>query len=206
MVLALSTVRGSVFTSQGCEAELRIVQYDANAGLLFQNENVRTIAVDGANNKWIGTGNGIWQISDDAETILQRFTIDNSPLPSNEINKIVVHPKTGDVFIATTEGLVSYRSTATEGNSTSENILVYPNPVPSGYSGTIAIKGLTENADVRITDISGHLVYRVKAQGGQAVWNGQTYTGQRPISGVYYVFVTDKEGKETKSTKFIFHE
>ncbi len=196
---------GSVLTS-GCDAELRIVQYDANAGLLFQNENVRTIAVDGANNKWIGTGNGIWQISEDAETILKRFTVDNSPLPSNDITKIVVHPKTGDVFIGTAAGLISYRSEATEGNSTSENILVYPNPVPSGYAGTIAIKGLTANADVRITDVSGHLVYRTKAQGGQAVWNGQTYTGQRPVSGVYYVFVTDKEGKEKAVSKFIFHE
>lgn len=204
--IAIYNCPGSMFSASGCDAELRIVQYDANAGLLFQNENVRTIAVDGANNKWIGTGNGVWQISEDAETILQRFTVDNSPLPSNEINKIVVHPRTGDVFFATTVGLVSFRGNATEGNATSENISVFPNPVPSGYSGTIGISGLTENADVRITDVSGQLIYRVKAQGGQAVWNGQTYTGQRPISGVYYVFVTDKEGKETKSTKFIFQE
>ena len=196
---------GSVL-GDGCDAELRIVKYDADAGLLFQNENVRTIAVDGANNKWIGTGNGVWQISDDAETILKRFTIDNSPLPSNEITKIVIHPKTGEVFIGTASGLISYRSEATEGSSTSENVLVFPNPVPSGYGGTIAIKNLTENADVRITDVSGQLIYRVKAQGGQAVWNGQTYTGQRPMSGVYYVFVTNKDGKETAATKFIFQE
>lgn len=196
---------GSMFTN-GCDAELRIVQYDANAGLLFQNENVSTIAVDGANNKWIGTANGVWQISDDAETILKQFTVDNSPLPSNEINKIVIHPETGDVFIGTEAGLVSYRSEATEGYATSENILVFPNPVPSGYSGTIAIRGLTENADVRITDVSGQLVYRVQAQGGQAVWNGLTYTGQRPMSGVYYVFVTDRNGEETGKAKFIFHE
>lgn len=204
--IAIYNCPGSMFTADGCEAELRIVQYDANAGLLFQNENIRALAVDGANNKWVGTGNGIWQISDDAETILRRFTIDNSPLPSNEINKIVVHPVTGDVFIATTAGLISYRGEATEGSETSENILIFPNPVPSGYGGTIGISGLTENADVRITDVSGQLIYRVKAQGGQAVWNGKTYTGQRPMSGVYYVFVTDKEGKETKSAKFIFHE
>jgi len=203
--IAIFNCPGSVFNG-GCDAELRIVQYDENAGLLFQNENIRSIAVDGANNKWIGTTNGIWQISDDAETILKRFNVDNSPLPADEINKIVIHPITGDVFIATTGGLVSFRSEATEGFATSEDILVFPNPVPSNYNGTIAIRGLTENADVRITDVSGQLIYRVKAQGGQAVWNGQTYTGQRPMSGVYYVFVTDKDGEETGSTKFIFHE
>jgi hypothetical protein len=203
--IAIFNCPGSVLTD-GCDAELRIVQYDANAGLLFQNENVSTIAVDGANNKWIGTANGVWQISDDAETILKQFNEENSPLPTDEINRIAIHPTTGDVFIATTGGLVSYRSEATEGNLTSENLLVFPNPVPSGYNGTIAIKGVTENADVRITDVSGQLIYRVKAQGGQAVWNGQTYTGQRPMSGVYFVFVTDKDGEETGSTKFIFQE
>ena len=196
----------SILTTNGCDAELKIVQYDENAGLLFQSETVKSIAVDGGNNKWIGTNNGVWQISEDAETILQRFNTANSPLPSDEVNKIVVHPKTGDVFIATNKGLVSYRGNATEGNETNDEILVFPNPVPSNYQGTIAIKGLTENADVRITDVSGQLVYRTTAQGGQATWNGMTYTGKRPMTGIYYVFVTNKDGSQTKTTKFMFSE
>ncbi len=196
----------NVMDVNGCDAELKIVKYDLNAGLLFQRENVRTIAVDGGNNKWIGTNNGIWLISDDAEKIIQRFNINNSPLPSNEINKIQVHPKTGDVFIATNAGLVSYRGVATEGSENNDQIIVFPNPVAADYSGTIAIKGLVGNADVRITDAAGQLVYRTKAQGGQATWNGLNYLGKRPRTGVFYVFVTNDDGSEAKAGKFIFNE
>lgn len=196
----------SITSTSGCDAELKTVQYDQDAGHLFQRENVRTIAVDGANNKWIGTNNGVWQISDDAEKILQRFTMQNSPLPSNEINKILIHPKTGVVYFATNAGLVSYRSEATDGNETQDALTVFPNPVPSGYQGKISITGLVENSDVRITDIAGQLIYRTKAQGGQAVWNGKHYTGTQPKTGVYYVFVTNADGSETKAGKFIYNE
>jgi hypothetical protein len=196
----------SVFSTRSCEAELKIVKYDLNAGLLFQREAINAIAVDGANNKWIGTNNGVWLISDDAEQIIHRFTKDNSPLPSNEIRSIAIQANSGDVFIGTSNGLVSYRGQATDGNPDNTALLVYPNPVPSGYTGTIAIKGLVENADVRITDVAGQLVYRTQAQGGQAVWDGKNYLGQRPRSGVYYVFVTNADGTETNVGKFIFNE
>ncbi|OSZ82605.1 hypothetical protein CAP35_04890 [Chitinophagaceae bacterium IBVUCB1] len=189
-----------------CEAENRTVQYDKFAGYLFQEEIVKTIAVDGANRKWIGTNNGVWLISEEGDNIIYRFTQENSPLPSNNINKITIDPQTGDVYIGTEQGLVSYRSTATDGGKENADVKVFPNPVPTGYSGTIAIKGLVENADVRITDISGQLVFRTKALGGQAVWNGYDYTGRRPQSGVYLIFVTNKDGSQTKVGKMVFME
>jgi len=204
--IAIFNCAENIMDQSGCDAELKIVKYDLNAGLLFQRENVRTIAIDGANNKWIGTNNGVWLISDDAEKIMQRFNVDNSPLPSNEINKIAVHPITGDVYFATNAGLVSYRGNATEGRNDNDDMLVFPNPVPSQYSGNIAISGLVANADVRITDAAGQLVYRTKAQGGQATWNGLNYTGKRPRTGVFYVFVTNTDGSESKAGKFIFNE
>lgn len=204
--IAIVNCPESIFSAEGCDAELKIVKYDLDAGELFQREGVATIAVDGANNKWIGTSNGVWLISNDAEKILKRFTIDNSPLPSNEVNKIVVHPQTGEVFIATSGGLISYRGEATVGAESNTELLIFPNPVPSDYSGTIAIKGLVEQADVRITDVSGQLVYKTKAQGGQAVWNGKNYLGEKPRSGVYYVFVTNTDGTEAGVGKMVIHE
>jgi ligand-binding sensor domain-containing protein len=193
-------------TQGTCDAELRIVQYDQYAGYLFQNENVYSIAVDGANRKWVGTANGVWLLSSDASKILLRFTVDNSPLPSNVIQKISIDPVTGDVYIGTDQGLVSYKSTATEGITANQNVTVYPNPVTSGYKGTIAINGLVNNADVRITDMSGQLVYRTTALGGQAIWNGTDYTGHRPQSGVYLVFITNKDGSQSYVAKMVFME
>lgn len=192
--------------SGGCEAENRIVQYDQFAGYLFQNEVVRTIAVDGANRKWIGTNNGVWLISAEGDKIISRFTEDNSPLPSNFIQKICIDPVTGDVYIGTEGGLISYRGTSTEGGKENKEVKVFPNPVPSGYKGTISIKGLVENADVRITDISGQLIYRTKALGGQAVWDGMDYTNRRPQTGVYLIFITNKDGSQKHVGKMVFME
>lgn len=189
-----------------CEAEKRVVQFDQFAGYLFQNEQVRAIAVDGANRKWIGTNNGVWLVSANGDAIIERFTKDNSPLPSDIIQKISIDPKTGDVYIGTELGLVSYRGTATDGGEENSELITYPNPVPSGYSGTIAIKGFVENADVRITDISGQLIYRTTALGGQAVWNGKDYTGRRPQSGVYLIFGTNRDGTQTVKGKLVFME
>lgn len=191
--------------SGSCESELRIVQYDQFAGYLFQNEQVRALAVDGANRKWVGTHNGLWLLSDDGEEILHRFTESNSPLPSNRIQRIRIDSRTGDVYIGTEKGLVSYRGTATEPRARQEEILVFPNPVPSGYSGPIAFRELSENADLRITDLSGQLIYRTRALGGQAIWDGKDYTGNRPQSGVYLLFVTDAQGRQKGVGKMVFH-
>lgn len=192
--------------SGDCIAETPTVQYDQFAGYLFQGEQVNTIAVDGANRKWVGTNNGVWLISPSADKIIYRFTTDNSPLPSNSILKIAVDPVTGDVYIGTPYGMVSYRSTATDGGKNACDAAVFPNPVPGGYRGTIAIRNLVENADVRITDINGQLVYRTKALGGQVAWNGTDYKGHHPQSGVYLIFITNKDGTETQSCKMVIME
>ena len=191
-------------SSAPCDAEIPIVQYDQFAGYLFAGNNVRSIAVDGANRKWVGTDNGVWLLSSDASQIVYRFTSDNSPLPSNVIEKITIDGVTGDVYIGTDHGLVSYRSTATDGGTSNQDVLIFPDPVPSGYKGTIAIKGLAANADVRITDIGGQLVYRTKAFGGQAVWNGLDYKGHRPQTGIYLIFVSSSDGSQTYVGKIMF--
>jgi ligand-binding sensor domain-containing protein len=192
-----------VITRQ-CEAELRIVQFDQFAGYLFAGQTVRAIAVDGGNRKWVGTSNGVWLLTPDANKIVNRFTTDNSPLPSNLIQSIAVDDITGDVYIGTDQGLVSYRGTATAGDpDNTANLQIFPNPVEAGYSGPIAIRGLVTDADVRITDIAGQLIYKAKATGGQLVWNGLDYTGHRPQSGVLLVFISNKDGSQKRVGKMV---
>jgi hypothetical protein len=101
---------------------------------------------------------------------------------------------------------MSYRGTATDGGNTNSNVAIFPNPVKSAYKGSIAIRGLVNNADVRITDISGQLVFRTTANGGQAVWGGTDFKGHRPQTGVYLVFVTNKDGSQTTVGKLVFIE
>ncbi len=190
-----------VFTTAGCDAILPVVQQDRFAGLLFKDENVQTIAVDGADRKWIGTKNGVWLISATGEKIIYKFSTSNSPLLGNDISKISIDPNSGEVFIATNNGVCSFRSTATEGVTTQQKVLVFPNPVPPGYNGSIAIRGLTNNALVKITNLYGGLIYQTRALGGQAIWDGKNTSGTKVASGVYLIICRDDSGVEKIATK-----
>ncbi len=189
--------------SQNCDALLPVVQQGQFAGYLFHDEEVHCIAVDGGNRKWVGTRNGVWLISADGTGIIYQFTEDNSPLLSNDIKSIAIDPVTGEVFISTFAGICSFRSTATEGGETNSNVLVFPNPVPPGYNGTIAIRGLVDNAIVKIAELNGRLVYQTRALGGQAVWDGHNYKGEKVASGVYIVLVKNDDGTERTVTKIV---
>jgi len=194
----------SIFSAQGCDAILPVVQQDNFAGYLFGDEQVQTIAVDGADRKWVGTKNGVWLISPDGDKIIYRFTEDNSPLLNNDVKRITVNGQTGEVFIATAKGMCSFRSTTTEGSAENSNVLVFPNPVPPGYGGTIAIRGLVDNAFVKITELDGRMVYQTRALGGQAIWDGKNYKGGRVATGVYLVLVSDDSRTEKIATKIVF--
>ncbi len=202
--IAIVQCPGDVFTSNGCEAFQPVVQQDNFAGFLFENEDVRAIAVDAANRKWVGTRNGIWLISADGEKVVQRFTAENSPLLSNEIIRIVIDPKTGEVYFSTFNGICSYRGGATEANENPDKVIVFPSPVPPGYSGNIGIRGLPENSIVKIVELNGRLVYQTRSLGGQAVWNGRDYRNQRVSSGVYLVLAKDEFGTEKQVGKIVF--
>jgi len=193
----------NVFSQQGCDAFLPVVQKGNFSSYLFKGENVRNIAADGADRKWVATANGVWLISPDGEKIIYQFTESNSPLLSDDVKKIAIDGKTGEVYFATKNGICSFRSTATEGAGKNENVLVFPNPVPPGYNGSIAIRGLVNNAIVKITEMDGRLVYQTRALGGQAVWDGRDYKGKKVSSGVYLVLITDDTRKENLAAKIV---
>ena len=152
----------------------------------------------------MATKNGAWLISAEGDKVIYRFTEENSPLLSNDVKGIAIDGKTGEIFFATSNGICSFRSTATQGGETNNNVLVFPNPVPPGYGGTIAIRGLVDNAIVKITEMDGRLVYQTRALGGQAVWDGKDYKGRKISSGLYLVLVSDDGRKENLATKIIF--
>ncbi len=165
------------------------------------NTVVRCIAVDGANRKWFGTPSGLWLFSPNADEALLHFTTDNSPLPSNSIVDVAVNDKTGEVFVATDGGVVSYQGSAslTEGEPSCAE--VYPNPVLPDFVGQVGIRGLVNDAYVKITDVAGHLVYSTRAAGGTVTWDLNDAQGRRVRSGVYLVLTSDAEGKNACVSK-----
>lgn len=187
-----------------CKAYRPLLEQDGYTGYLLENEIITDIAVDGANRKWIGTLNGAFLMSEDGTKQIEYFHVDNSPLFSNTIIDIAIDPLSGIVYFGTDKGIISYKSTATEGGEKHENVLVYPNPVREDYTGPIAIKGLVTDANVKITDVSGNLIYQTTALGGQAIWDGKTLDGKRAHTGVYLVFSTNNDGTETIVAKLLF--
>jgi len=172
---------------------------------LLEKELITAIAVDGANRKWFGTkSSGVFLISSDGETELEHFTSENSPLLNNQITDIAINQTTGEVFIGTVSGLISYMGEATTGNDEFSDVYVYPNPVRETYEGPIVVKGLVDETDVKITDISGNLVYKTTSLGGQAIWDGKNLNGNRCKTGIYLVFLSDALGEKTKITKLMF--
>ena len=194
---------GDIFTEFGCEAQQIIVNSEGYNGYLLATENVKRIVVDGANRKWIATDNGVWLFSDDGTELILQFNTDNSPLFSNFINALDVDQVTGEVWIGTESGILVYRGDATNGSSSTCAPLVFPNPVRETYDGPIAISGVVANADVKITDTQGTLIYRTQALGGQVIWDGKGYDGERARTGVYLVWASNNDGSLTCITKLL---
>lgn len=192
-----------VFTS-GCDAILPITTENGFANYLFKGQEVRYIAVDGADRKWMATATGAWLISAEGDKVIEHFTQDNSSLLSDDVRSIAINGKTGEVFFATANGICSYRSTATEASETKNNVLVFPNPVPPSFNGSIGIRGLPENSIVKITETNGRLVYQTRSLGGQAVWNGKDYNGRQISSGIYLVIAEDDAKQEKVVAKIVF--
>ena len=193
-----------LFNASLCDATLPVVQQDNFAGLLLAEESVNDIKVDGANRKWVASKNGVWLLSADGQKTIHRCTVSNSSLLSNEVFSIVIHQLTGEVFFFTANGICSFRGTATAATTDKKKPFVFPNPVPSAYTGTIAIRDLPDNAWVRITELDGRLVHQTRSLGGQAIWNGRNYKGQRVNSGVYLVYVADENNQQQVAAKIFF--
>lgn len=173
---------------------------------LLKTQVINAIAIDGANRKWFGTSAGIFVQSEDGQEEVLRLNVNNSPLYSNNITALAIDDKTGEVYIGTDRGLISYKSNATKGTEIHDEttILAYPNPVRPNYEGQIAIRGLVEEANVKITDINGTMIFETQAFGGQAIWDGKDYNGRKAASGVYLVFSSRKDGLDAIVTKILF--
>jgi hypothetical protein len=171
---------------------------------LLGNESVTTIAVDGANRKWLGTfSSGAWLLSPEGTTVVKNYTEENSPLIYNTVVSIAIDQKTGVVWIGTSNGVMSVRGNASAGEEGFKKVYTFPNPVREDFHGDVTITGLERDSDIKITDISGNLVYETVSDGGMATWNLKTYNGKRVATGVYLVFCASNDGSRTFITKML---
>lgn len=171
---------------------------------LLEDVAINAIAIDGANRKWIATQtSGVYLISADNQETLEHFTLDNSPLPSNNVISLAIDSHNGTVYIGTERGLMAYGGVATQGAESFSDVYAYPNPVRPGHEGAVTITGLQTNSRVKITDVKGNLINEGRSLGGQYSWNIQNARGQRVDSGIYLVFGSSEDGSEGVVTKIM---
>jgi hypothetical protein len=177
---------------------------DGYTQYILRDNKVKDIGVDAGNRKWIATEqSGVYVFSEDTQQMLAHYRSSTSPLLSDSVQSLSINDE-GMVFFATAAGICSYRSEASAGRDNFSDAYVFPNPVRPGYDGKITITNLVRGVNVKITDISGNLVYETVAKGGQATWDGRNFAGHRVASGVYLVFMTNEDGSKTHVGKLLF--
>ncbi len=196
---------GSVFSGNNNDKAQQIyITQDGIVQLLLETEAVTAIAVDGGNRKWFGTAkSGVFLMSENGTELIEHFTRENSPLPSNAIISIAVNDVTGEVFFSTDKGLIAYMGEATEAKQDCKDLIAFPNPVKEDYDGVIAIRGLIGNSEVKITDTAGNLVYKTTSFGGQAIWDGKLPNGEKVATGVYVAHCAAPDGSKSCPVKIL---
>lgn len=197
---------GSFFNEEGPQDTKAIIIEDDDGvaqELLFE-QSITDIEVDGSNNKWVATADtGVFYFSPNGQETLLRFTAANSPLPSDDVQDIAIDDSTGVVYFATADGLVSFNGTSTAPREDLESVYAFPNPVRPNFLGNVTIDGLTARANVKITDITGNLVFETTSEGGSVQWDTTAFGKYRVASGVYLVLVSTNDGLLTNVIKIM---
>ena len=173
---------------------------------MLNDVSIACISIDAANRKWIGTQtNGVFLISADGQEMLHHFTTEDSPLLSNNVQSIAVHMETGEVVFGTDKGLCSFmaEATAPEAELSKSNVEVFPNPVTPDYNGSVAIRGLVADTEVKILSTGGQLVWNGTSVGGTCMWNGLANNGKRVASGMYHVVANTPDGGKAIVTRIV---
>jgi hypothetical protein len=204
--LAILSNPSIIFNTEELNYDARqiIIKVGSNYEIFLGKEQINCIKVDPSNRKWIGTPNGVWLVSEDGYSVIKNFTTTNSPLLSNNVMEVGIDESTGEVFFGTEKGIISYMGDASAGLGDYSKVEIFPNPVRPDFTGSVSIRGLVNNSTVKITDISGKLVYETISNGGFASWDGRSINGKRVSTGVYLIFAASKDGEKTHVGKLLF--
>lgn len=186
----------------------RIIAEDeyGDAFRLMEGVKVSCIAIDGGNRLWFGTdGSGVYMLDNTgSKPYVVNYTTANSLLVSDNIVDIAINERSGEVFVATDKGLMSYQSDAIEGSADYSDVYAYPNPVyPNRQSSGVMITGLMNNSDIKITDLSGSLIQKGTSIGGLYRWDCTDTRGETVKAGIYLVFAAQADGSVGVVTKIM---
>lgn len=192
-------VRGATADRQAERLRIRNT-LTGSVSFFLNRTSITALAVNAANEKWIGTrGDGVYQVREEGGliTILKHFTTANSPLPSDNIESIAVDRQSGQVYIATDIGLLSYTDIVTAGASEMKSLKVYPNPfVYAKNTPAITVEGLSDETQIKILTVDGRLVRTLEVKGGRTIWDARDLYGNQLSSGIYTLIALSENGEQ----------
>ncbi|MBT7469118.1 MAG: T9SS type A sorting domain-containing protein, partial [Candidatus Cloacimonetes bacterium] len=161
---------------------------------------------------WIGTKNAGITAYDVDKNIFTNYTMENSPLISNNITDFAYNSTNGILFIGTDEGLNFAQIGISENMNFEENLnktFCYPNPFyPENgeilkIDNTNAISMPKGDTKCNIYSLDGKLV-RVLTKNNyqQFEWNGTNVTEQKCSSGLYF-YVVFTQDAQTSNGKIV---
>ncbi len=180
----------------------------ADSPFLLRTTHVTSIAVNSANQKWIGTqGEGVWLIEEDGgrHRAVKHFTTENSPLISDDINSVAYDEVTGQVFFATDQGLISYTDVVRGSVDEMDELFIYPNPFSYNNEDRerVVIDELSPETTVRILTVDGRMVRRLDTRGGRVEWDVRDFNGERVSTGVYVIVSVDSQNDQRGVGKLV---
>ena len=169
---------------------------------IFQDIQINSLLIDNSNNKWIGTENGLFIYDSEKKTLLKHFKKDNSPLISDKIYGMEMN-ENGEIFILTSEGLMSLTTYNSSPKSNYDLVKIYPNPVVLNEHETLIFSGLLEDNHIKITSLSGVEIITLEYRGGGLSWNLIGKNDKKILPGIYLIFIVSSDGTENFLSKIL---
>ncbi len=169
-----------------------------------EGQFINTIAVDPLNNKWVAMQSGVVVLSPDGSSLIAQYNVTNTngKLVDNNVLSIAFDEKRGIVYFGTGKGLSSLEIPTIGTVEKMSSLQIGPNPFILPDHSSVTIKGLADNAMIKILNITGALVKEFAAQGGgRAFWDGTDSRGNNVGSGVYIIVAYADNGNQVSTAK-----
>lgn len=167
-----------------------------------ENEKVNSLIIDATGKIWAATPSGVLVISSETQKIENSLTTSNSGLVDNNVNKLVYQPETGIIYALTNYGISILKTTAVQTGNKTQTPKIFPNPYLIEKDSGVWIEGLSKDSKVVIMSIDGTVINKLNStQSLVAFWNGTNERNEKVGSGIYFLYLLDKENNSASIGK-----
>lgn len=149
------------------------------------------IKIDGQNNKWIITRNGVWVIQESTAywPSEEGLHTENSGLLSNIVYDVAFDNNKGLAYLSTDKGISILQIPFADTPSGSENIYLSPNPFIIPDNDYMRIGRVAPGSTIQIMTITGTIIRTIKLAANEVytTWDGLSETGENVGTAVYLV-------------------